>query len=180
MVFPFDCDMLISTQTDLTHTYIINEHGMETGTDTMAKQSNLIGWSTLGITGLLGAATIIFGAYKFYDELQHSARKPFNDMQLELSVEASKAVSVLAFVDDEEKWRKAREEFWGLYWGPLAIVEDDSVARVMIEIGEKIPIDGNVPRLPATDLKKLSIKLAKAIRNQTANSWGVGLGKSSK
>ena len=143
----------------------------------MSKQSNLIGWCTLGITGLLGAATIIFGSYKFYGELRHSARKPFNDMQLELSVEASKVVSVLAFVDDEEKWRKAREDFWKLYWGPLAIVENDEVAKVMIAIGEKIPIEGDVPALPATDLKNLSIKLAKAIRNQTANSWGIGLGQ---
>ncbi len=98
------------------------------------------------------------------------AKDPFVKMQTELSVAASTAAAALASSQDEGSWLKAREDFWRLYWGPLALVEDRDLERAMVEFGSHVPPNITFEERP-TNLGFLSLNIAKAARSEMASAW---------
>jgi hypothetical protein len=86
----------------------------------------------------------------------------------------------LATEGDPDKWDAARREFWRLYYGPLCVVEDKSVAQAMMAVGDLLP-EADFPRpdtVPITDeaYRNASIKLARTVRTLIQDAWGVHLG----
>jgi hypothetical protein len=63
------------------------------------------------------------------------AQKPFWEKQLQTCFEASTAAATIATSRDKEAVSKAVDDFWRLYWGPLAIVEAREVAGAMVAFG---------------------------------------------
>ncbi|MFO0979807.1 MAG: hypothetical protein U0996_25635 [Planctomycetaceae bacterium] len=63
------------------------------------------------------------------DALRREAAKPFWDAQLEFYFSASKAAATIAVTEDLDIRKRAITEFWTLYWGPLACVEDIGLTR---------------------------------------------------
>jgi hypothetical protein len=66
---------------------------------------------------------------------------------------------------------KAAEQFWMLFWGPMALVEDEQVAGAMGKFGGALK-DNNRAILPL-----LSLDLAHKCRDSIAESWMVELPK---
>jgi hypothetical protein len=64
------------------------------------------------------------------------------------------------------------KRFWQLYWGALALVEDDEVARAMVAYGEGLKAE---PK-QASDLETLAIGVAHACRNSLKTLWVPQLG----
>jgi len=81
-------------------------------------------WRKFIITTLLGIIAFIVGLTEYGATNFYSVRKPFLQMQSDLCKSATEAAARVATATDPEAWRKALDEFWALYWGPLAIVED--------------------------------------------------------
>ncbi len=96
------------------------------------------------------------------------ATKPFLNRQLELYTTATKTAATLATGDDSLEKTAALKKFWSLYWGELALVEDEEVETAMVRMGKGV--EKGVSR---EELQKLSLKLAHAIRDSLADSWGV-------
>lgn len=99
------------------------------------------------------------------------ARKPFEAERLRLYVEASSAAATLATSADSTARQKANEDFWRLYWGPLALVEDKSVEASMVRFGRCIQ---DAKSCDATQ-QQLALQLAHDCRTSLAVSWGVNL-----
>ena len=82
------------------------------------------------VSAVIGALTIGVGIWQFSEDSirrtateQFEAKKPYLVKQMDLCFTATEAASTLASSVDPDKWGKAKETFWVLYWGPLAVVE---------------------------------------------------------
>ena len=63
-------------------------------------------------------------------------------------------------------------DFWVFFFGPLAIVEDDNVARAMMKFALALD-SGSNSCLPAHSLKSPSLELSSEIRKLLVNSWNI-------
>jgi hypothetical protein len=120
--------------------------------------------------------TVLFGIWQFLLQQIQSNKQEFGKKQLELCVQATDAAARLAETTDPVEWEKARQAFWILYWGPLAIVEDQNMATAMIDFGKHLPKDPVPPSgLPVHDLDAPAINIAHAARNLIQTNWNVNL-----
>ena len=128
------------------------------------------------ILTLVGAVVAFFwGAYQFLSTQRNQAEtrrieatRPFLDRQLKLYTEATQAAATLATSPSKEEISSAKQRFWSLYWGELALVEDKRVEAAMVQLGRAIE-QGKV----GSEIQALSLSLAHACRDSLAESWGV-------
>ena len=142
-------------------------------------------WQVL-VSALIGAGTIGVGIWQFSEDskrradiAQFDSQRPFLVKQMELCFQASEAASTLASSTDLENWRRAKETFWILYWGPLSVVEQPLsggqglVELQMVDFGFALePLQDN-PTLPLTSLQQESLDLAHECRKLIFDSWGI-------
>ncbi len=139
------------------------------------------GWLKFGVTTVLAIGAVAVGLVQFGTTNFFSVRQPFLEMQSELCRSAAEHVARLASTIDLPTWQKSREEFWMLYWGPLAIVEDVEsptkvVAPAMIAFGERLKqVDPKSPTLPVTSLEGPAIDVAHACQALLSSKWNVGI-----
>src|SRR3954452_14728376 len=111
-------------------------------------------WGKFAITTAIGVVTLIAGFIQFGSTSALSVRQPFVEQQTKLCLAASENAARLASTREAATWAKAREEFWMLYWGPLAMVEDvESRAQKRVEAA--MVNVGNLLREPDVDGAKL-------------------------
>ena len=128
--------------------------------------------------GVLGAvASFLWGIHvwkgqeiRTAETRRIEATKPFLERQLKLYTEASQVVAVLATSQDPEETLGARKRFLQLYWGELALVENDDVAKAMVKVKEAMDKGTGQEYLTS-----LSLNLAQACRNSLARSWSVDI-----
>lgn len=96
-----------------------------------------------------------------------AARRPYLDRQLLLYTEAANSAATLANSTDPKALEAARQRFWQLFWGELAMVEDLEVDVAMNEFGTALSEDW-----PQEALQMCSLRLSHMLRRSLANSWG--------
>jgi hypothetical protein len=138
--------------------------------------------SKFGTTTLIAIITIGIGFMQYGFTSSFSVRQPFITKQTDLCLAASEHASRLATTRNPAAFEKSREEFWMLYWGPLAVVEDvetraeSRVALEMRRFGDAFkPVDTPNPTLPLEGLTTLAINLAHACRDLLGSKWQVGV-----
>jgi hypothetical protein len=149
-------------------------------TPTSKKESTeiILKWigTLVAVAGLLWGITSFLITSRIQAETrQLEARKPFLDRQLTLYTEATQNASILATSVDPDAIEKARQRFWELYWGELAMVENGGintnkggVESAMVAFGSCLKRDCLQP-----ELQPLALRLAHACRDSLAVSWGV-------
>jgi hypothetical protein len=105
------------------------------------------------VTAVVAVVTLVAGFIQFGTTSAFSVRQPFLTKQTEVCHSAAEHTARLASTLDPKIWMKSREEFWMLYWGPLAIVEDvetrtdNRVEAAMVAFGDELKkIDPTSPR----------------------------------
>lgn len=96
------------------------------------------------------------------------ATKPFLEKQLSLYIEATQVAAKLATSQNEDEIESAKKRFLTLFWGELALVEDEAVETAMVKL--KQAMDNNSK---GHQLEQLSLALAHACRDSLAISWKV-------
>jgi hypothetical protein len=126
------------------------------------------------IKGTSGVGVVIASALavsKYRSDADAEFRKPLWAKQLELYFEACKAASTIAVSPPRAEQRHEEEKtFWMLYWGPLALIEDEEVARAMVKFGDRLDAHAD-----SEELKELSLKLAKSCRQSIGSTWNFPL-----
>ena len=102
----------------------------------------------------------------------HERQKPFVEAQLKYYIEAAETVARIPRTSDKNQRGKLIDRFWELYWGPLAVVEDQAVAGAMIAYGKQIAAD---PHADA-QLQNLALGVAHACRDSLKALWVQQLG----
>lgn len=98
------------------------------------------------------------------------ATKPFLERQLKLYTEVSQVVAILATAEEPGETLRARKRFLELYWGELALVENNDVAEAMVKVKAAMERGAGTE-----ELQSLSLILAHACRNSLARSWSVDI-----
>ncbi|MBY3127384.1 hypothetical protein [Rhizobium laguerreae] len=133
-----------------------------------------------GVTTAIAVATVGLGLFQFASTSALSVREPFVEEQTRLCIEASEHAARLASTIDPETWKKSREEFWMLYLGPLAMVEDvesqslSRVANKMVDFG-KLLNGRNETALPMDSLRSPALDIAHACQASIRSKWDVGI-----
>ena len=126
--------------------------------------------ATVAVVGVILAA--LANLYWNFRNAKASRKLPFLNKQLDYCFEASEAAATLATTEDRDEWGRMSSRFLGLFFGPLAIVEDDDVARAMMKFA--LALDGvDNAGLPAHSLKGPSLELSGEIRKLLVNSWDI-------
>jgi hypothetical protein len=102
----------------------------------------------------------------------HERQKPFVEAQMKLYFEAAEAAAQIPRTADSGARGKLIQRFWQLYWGPLAVVEDEEVERAMVAYGRQLKKDP----LDASSLETLSLGVAHACRSSLKRLWVPELG----
>jgi hypothetical protein len=95
------------------------------------------------------------------------ATRPYLDKQLKLYTDATVAASTIVASGNPEEVASARQRFWQLYWGELALVEQGAVEQSMVEFGKALDAD-----LAPAEMTGYALDLAHACRDELAISWG--------
>ena len=96
------------------------------------------------------------------------ATRPFLERQLKLYPEAAHVAAILATSQDGAERASAYKRFWELYWGELALVENQDVEAAMVAFGGALKSQAALP-----ELESLSLQLARACRRSLDKSWGI-------
>ncbi len=147
--------------------------------------------SSIAVVGFL------FGVYQYQHEqlaaenqrsesLRREVARGFFESQLKLYLAASQAAATIATSSNESARDDAKAQFWELYYGPLACVEDigidygtndpdkkedprtAAVERAMVKYGNLLEEN---PDIGDPRMKRLSLDLAQAIRNIVGPSF---------
>jgi hypothetical protein len=157
---------------------------IKNGTNDMASDSSgetLAGWIKYIATTALAVAAVIVGVIQYRETSRATVRTPFLQKQSELCFSAAGHAARLASTVDVKTWQASREEFWMLYWGQLAVVEDvgtfdsgtaNTVAAAMVSFGNELKqMNVSNPTLPATTLSTRSLDIAYRCRDLLVQKW---------
>ena len=114
----------------------------------------------------------VWTVWEFSASAKIEARKPFLEKQLTLCFEAVTQVSTLATTTDLTKWQEAESRFLELYWGELAVVENQAVAGKMQDF-KKALLSAKETDLPINSLVGPSIRIAHECRALIKENWSV-------
>ena len=106
-------------------------------------------------------------------EQRHERQTPFLKEQMRLYLETVEVASEIAFPATSSNLENLKARFWQLYWGALAVVEDQIVINAMKEYGKSLKQSPN----GGESLKFASISLAHACRDSLQKYWVVDLGE---
>jgi hypothetical protein len=130
----------------------------------------------------IAVVTLVAGFIQFGTTSSFSVRQPFLQKQTDLCHAAAEHAARLASTIDRNTWDKSREEFWMLYWGPLAIVEDvesqteNRVEAAMVAFGKQLEkVDLKALSLPVKVLEQPALQVSHACRDLLSSKWNVGV-----
>lgn len=117
---------------------------------------------------LVACGTFIWGIWEWRDNANQvresrriEATRPFLELQLKLYTETALVTSRIARSCDETTITR----FWELFYGELALVEDQQVATAMVEFSNALkPCD-------QSRLSSAALHLTQSMRDSLANSW---------
>jgi hypothetical protein len=119
------------------------------------------------------------GIWQYRHAKREEFRKRFWEEQYELYSRAVDAAATIAGAASLGAAQQAREEFWHLYWGSLAMIEDHQVESAMKKFGKKLGECEKSGRLPEavpsgdipTELRVAAYHLAHSMRESLAKTW---------
>lgn len=136
---------------------------------------------------LIVAIGLMVGAWEYWDSNSQNYRKEIWSAQKLLYERAIEAASKIANGRSLASVSESRKEFWGLYWGSLAMLESPRVESAMVQFGEILaecektnenscfqPVPGNL----ATHLQGAALNIAHCARKSLRETWEpVDIGK---
>ena len=99
---------------------------------------------------------------RFAESRRVEATRPFLEMQLKFYTEAAHVAARIASSGDQSTIGR----FWELYYGELALVENNEVAAAMKDFGDALTAGKH------TELNTLALELTERMRESLAKSWG--------
>ena len=121
-----------------------------------------------------GLVIVIAGAgfayAQFAGNITLSLKKPFLEKQLDYCIQAANAVAVVSTAEDTEIRSKKVSEFYQLYYGPLVLFENESVAGAMVAFRKDLERQAD-----RHELQSSALKVSSACRDLIASQWRIGL-----
>ena len=122
---------------------------------------------------IIAILTVATGLFWNFHNARAVRKQPFLALQLEHCFAAVETVAVLSTTCDREQWHAARDRFWQLYYGPLAVVEGREVERAMVACSQFVPPTGEPHQLPNSELCGPCLELSQAVRQLLIDAWNI-------
>lgn len=125
---------------------------------------------------ILTILTIFIGIFQYFHKLSHENYMEFKrsiwKQQIETYSEACRYAGLIAMNPDGPDFNKNLENFGGLYWGEMIVVEDSMVRHAMKDFYYAAYYDFE-PKDPHSrnKLKFKAEKLAEACKSSSRDSW---------
>jgi hypothetical protein len=123
---------------------------------------------TLAIIG--GIAAAVWGYFTYTDTKEKEFYTEYWNQKFVLFQDTSKAAATLATTTSPEQFRKAREEYFELFFGRLSLVEGDRVKKAMERFAAEVP-RGDPPALPVNSLKQPAYQLTIELKKELSQAW---------
>jgi hypothetical protein len=136
------------------------------------------------ITPLIAALVFAAGLWQYVVSSQRDFIKPLREAQLTQYIAASGAAASIATLPrDSDEWKKSRDEFLRLFYGPLAVFENFDHKSVETKLTVELAMiifkscldDLDGCKRNGGNLHDLSLALAHACRESLGKSWGYDL-----
>jgi len=142
------------------------------------------------VAGIAGAVAVVSAAIAYKAQLSatesqaqvalvqtaaqqaHERQKPFVETQMKYYFEAAETAAQIPRTSNDAARQKLIARFWQLYWGPLAVVEDEEVEAAMVAYGRQLRQEPQ----NAAALETRSLGLARACRASLKRLWVPELG----
>jgi len=131
----------------------------------------------IGLSIVVALVTIWTGITQYKATSARTAMAPFLEKQLSTYSNILKVVGELSASTNSSVFQAKVVDFWALYYGPLALVEDYQVEAAMVSFGELLNepnIDIEDPKF-RNELTQRSLNLAAACRSSISKSWSLDL-----
>jgi hypothetical protein len=117
------------------------------------------------------AVGLIAGSIQFLRAQGVEAAKPYLQKKLEWCEDAVETASFIAVADPAARSDKTLR-FWQLYWGRMALIENDKVTSAMEDFKTALLFDeaSSAPH-ESSMLRSAAVRLAHACRQEMADSW---------
>jgi hypothetical protein len=99
---------------------------------------------------------------------QIEATRPFLDRQLQLYNDVTQFAAIIASTEEPGPRYQFTGEFWRLYYGQMALVENPEVEAAMVEFGKVLKTTQD-----QQELQRLALAIAGACRRSLDRSWGI-------
>ena len=120
---------------------------------------------------VIGGALVfsaLYGVLHYVNHAERESQKPFLDQRLAIYLETNEALAILTTSNDSKKVQDAKAQFWALYWGRMAVVENKEVQDAMDNIAACLR-----KRCKQKDVRIFLPPLIKASRTSIRESWKV-------
>lgn len=126
------------------------------------------------LSKLVGIAALVFsalyGVLHYVNDAERESQKPFLDQRLAIYLETNQTLATLTTTNDPKKLRDAKAQFWTLYWGRMAIVENKNVQNTMDKIAACLR-----RKCSQKDVREFLSPLIQASRTSIRESWKVAI-----
>ncbi|WP_316168351.1 MULTISPECIES: hypothetical protein [unclassified Bradyrhizobium] len=128
--------------------------------------------------------TALWGVWQYADTAQREAIKPFLEQRLKRCTEASNAAALIAQPAGAKDQVEQQAIFWRLYWGPLAIVENQVVEERMVDFGRLLQTSNYAIQLQAgheidsailSELRQGALRISHACRSMISEDFALRL-----
>ena len=124
------------------------------------------------ISKLVGIAALVFsalyGVLHYVNDAERESQKPFLDQRLALYLETNETVATITTSNDQKKVQDAKAQFWTLYWGRMAVVENQEVQDAMDSVASCLR-----RKCTQKEVRVVLPPLIKASRTSIRESWQV-------
>lgn len=127
--------------------------------------------AAIKILGLAGVFVgFLIGFYQYKDAKEKEFYSHFWNLRLDTYAEVSEAAANIATASTMEDAKDSRRKFWEYFYGPMSLVEDNSVKKAMETFGRELKKIESTNGKPS-DLEQASYRLSLALRNSLRNTW---------
>jgi hypothetical protein len=128
------------------------------------------------IATLVGGMLVGAGAiFQYADTADREIRRAYNERKLALCVDASDTAASLASTKPESAtWARSKERFDTLYWGSLAMFEDQTVEDSMVSFRRMLSTIGS-GEAGTLQLQRAALTVSRACRSLVSETWKLHL-----
>jgi hypothetical protein len=126
------------------------------------------------ITAIAVICGVAFASYQYFSNREYQlttarieAQKPFLDKRLQMYIDATTAAAIIATSKNEPEVKKAKEEFWKLYLGPMIVVQDPTVENPMRRFADCLQDSKNCD----APIAELARSLAQSCNRSLTRDW---------
>jgi hypothetical protein len=137
-------------------------------------------WSKL-LTPVFALFAAVWVVWQYVDTANRESTTPFYEERLKDCRAASSAAAMIAEPVEPTKQQEQQDIFWGLYYGPLVMVENqvvsdkmDSFGRVLISYAPQLR-DGSVKADILEELQAKALDISSACRDLTSQDFRLHL-----